>query len=540
LELPPSTLESDLVWYELAIDTGEDGIDDGDLFPDRVRVHSVPFALRAGDADSLGGLVAQDYLPSASLSTQVWSLEGNAAGEFDFLGTTNDRALELHVNGQRAFRLIPDATSPNVLGGNPSNTIEDGVSGGVISGGGWAGFDRNQVSASFGSIGGGLRNAVSGEYGVISGGWANTVSGSRATLGGGEENNASGPFSTVGGGYTNEASGEYSTVGGGYINHATGAGATVGGGHNNEAGGGSVVAGGASNGATGPSTFVGGGYSNLAAGTNSTVGGGIDNEALGGRSVIAGGDTNQATATLTFIGGGFSNLATGSYAVAAGGFDNEASGTSSAVAGGSNNQATATQAFVGGGYSNTASGLASTVPGGFQNRAAGTSSFAAGSVAEARHDGSFVWSDQSTFNPFQSTQENQFAVQAENGMWLSKNAPPDKEVEFGEYYRDNSILAWAKVSASGIVNASHGLESVAHVPASGIYTLTVTDAAQYANALIPTANAEIDTAPAAAADLRIVSINQKNSAPYKSFDVFINRGTGALVDNDFVFMLTGR
>jgi hypothetical protein len=75
---------------------------------------------------------------------------------------------------------------------------------------------------------------------------------------------------------------------------------------------------------------------------------------------------------------------------------------------------------------------------------------------------------------------------------------------------------------------------------SGIYSLTVTDAAQSASALIPTANAEIDAAPAAVADLRIVSINQRTSFPYKNFDVYINRGTGALVDNVFVFMLTGR
>ena len=51
------------------------------------------------------------------------------------------------------------------------------------------------------------------------------------------------------------------------------------------------------------------------------------------------------------------------------------------------------------------------------------------------------------------------------------------------------------------------------------------------------AMAEIDTAPVNAATVRIVSINQMSA---NSFNVYINDGSGSLVDNDFVFMVTAR
>jgi hypothetical protein len=263
-----------------------------------------------------------------------------------------------------------------------------------------------------------------------------------------------------------------------------------------------------------------------------------------GGTISGGGKTNfgrnQVVQNFGTIGGGYGNQALGMNATVAGGRRNTAGGDSSTIAGGEFNFAGDTSSTVGGGEDNRAEGRQSTVPGGYFNVARGRYSFAAGKYAWADDDGSFVWADGSTNGNFNSRVENEFVIKAANGLRLSEDAPPDKEVGFGEYYRDNGILAWAKVSANGIVSASHGVVSVSHVADSGIYTLTVTDAAEDDTALIPIANAEIDTAPEAAADLRIVSINQRNGAPYNRFDVYINRGTGPLVDNDFVFMLTGR
>ena len=51
---PPGEIhESVEVWYELYLDTNDNGIDAEDLFSDRIRLHSVPFAQEAEEASSL-------------------------------------------------------------------------------------------------------------------------------------------------------------------------------------------------------------------------------------------------------------------------------------------------------------------------------------------------------------------------------------------------------------------------------------------------------------------------------------------------------
>jgi hypothetical protein len=96
------------------------------------------------------------------------------------------------------------------------------------------------------------------------------------------------------------------------------------------------------------------------------------------------------------------------------------------VSGGRDNSARNYAATVGGGYLNAASGFAATIPGGQQNVASGNQSFAAGIRANAVHDGSFVWSDRSSLDPFFSTAENQFSVRAGGGIRLAGNLQLDE------------------------------------------------------------------------------------------------------------------
>jgi hypothetical protein len=58
------------------------------------------------------------------------------SGSDYWLGTTDNNALELHVNSARALRLEPNATSPNVIGGYSGNSVTAGVYGAAICGGG--------------------------------------------------------------------------------------------------------------------------------------------------------------------------------------------------------------------------------------------------------------------------------------------------------------------------------------------------------------------------------------------------------------------
>ncbi|MGH2724648.1 MAG: tail fiber domain-containing protein, partial [Actinomycetota bacterium] len=209
---------------------------------------------------------------SASPS-QAWLLGGNSGTNPDtqFLGTTDNQALNFRVNDARAFRLEPNPTSPNVIGGFSGNQVTAGVFGAVIGGGG-ASTLTNRVTDDYGTVGGGSNNQAGNDAGT-------TSNRSFATVGGGAFNTASGLLATVAGGESNTASGQHATVGGGDENTASGFRATVGGGGLNTA--------------SGSRATVGGGSGNTASGLTATVPGGSNNTAQGDLSFAAG---NQAKA----------------------------------------------------------------------------------------------------------------------------------------------------------------------------------------------------------------------------------------------------
>src|SRR5918992_466970 len=164
--------------------------------------------------------------PFAQAANGFWSLTGNAGttAGVNFIGTTDDKPLELHVNNGRALRIEPSGTSnqPNIIGRSRFNVAADGVTGATISSGGSGFLDGNS------SVPG--RNEVSGDFGTVGGGVSNSATGEGATVGGGKDNTAQGIHSTVGGGIGNRTDSRFSTVGGGFINTASGHGSTIGGG----------------------------------------------------------------------------------------------------------------------------------------------------------------------------------------------------------------------------------------------------------------------------------------------------------------------
>lgn len=267
---------------------------------------------------------------------------------------------------------------------------------------------------------------------------------------------------------------------------------------------------------------------NLIGGYNgNSVTSGVYGATIGGGG--SSGSTNRVTDNYGTVGGGHSNQAgdnsggTGdsSYATVSGGIFNTASGS---------------YATVGGGNGNAASEQGATVPGGDYNTAAGVFAFAAGHRAKANHNGAFVWGD-TTDADVASTADNQFVIRATNGVSLTVDAGPLKGINVGERYRDNAIIAWASVYGSGSIDTSFAVQSVTKL-GTGQYRITLYASAANEYGLVPVATAEVDTAPTSAAALRIVSINQINSK--NIFEVYINDGTGALVDNDFVFIVTAR
>ena len=174
--------------------------------------------------------------------------------------------------------------------------------------------------------------------------------------------------------------------------------------------------------------------------------------------------------------------------------------------------------------------------------ATGLYSFAAGRRAHALHDGAFVWADAQDAD-FSSTTDNQFAVRASNGVWFAQDAGSGKIVDVGERYRDNSIIAWARVSTSGLLatNDDYGVERVTNMSA-GVYGVYITASTTLSNPgqhLVPMAIAEIDGPPTNPSLMRVVSINQWPSSN-SYFEVYICDGVGAMTNNDFLFMATVR
>jgi len=419
------------LWLEVAIDLNKNGsFEANEVYAPRQKMAGAAWAT---DADTLDGRHANQL--------GDWLLTGNAGttSGTSFLGTTDNKPLDLRVNNVRALRLEYNAGSPNVTGGYSGNTIAAGVRGGTIAGGGASGSSINRVTADYATVGGGSYNTAGSYSATVGGGYRNAASSNYATVAGGYRNAASSNYATVAGGYRNTASSYTATVGGGYSNTASGQQATVGGGKNNTA---------SKDGAT-----IGGGYLNTASKQYATVGGGYVNTGSGYWATVAGGTNNTAS---------------NSYATVAGGNNNTASGYYATVAGGNNNTASGYWATVGGGEGNTASGNFATVPGGSGNRASGSYSFAAGWHANANnHSGSFTWADCSTPNDFYANCNNAFGVRASGGVYLYTNST----CTVGSWLAAGSG-SWASVSDRNqkenvaAVNAGEVLEKLAAIPIS--------------------------------------------------------------------------
>jgi hypothetical protein len=349
------------------------------------------------NAAKLGGLAASNF----------WQTAGNAgttAGP-NFLGTTDNQPLELHVNGQRVLRLDSSGSVPNIIGGHAANSIAPGLSGVTIAGGGdaasfnsvnssWgtvSGGSGNTIaaSASAGTISGGANNLVANNAGLstINGGFGNIVSATHGAIGGGEQNwiKPLANHSFIGGGAFNQVSGVDSVVVGGTNNQMSGdLGVIVGGGWNTNSGRDSFIGGGKYN-AIGPydriasyslsgdcsMNVIGGGYNNIIVNATgpilltqnggNTIAGGLGNN-VGSNTfgaTIAGGIFNRIAGLSTTIGGGYQNTiqTNGESATIGGGEGNtiQADGYFSTIGGGDGNtiQMDAKGSTIGGGDQNT-------------------------------------------------------------------------------------------------------------------------------------------------------------------------------------------
>jgi trimeric autotransporter adhesin len=224
------------------------------------------------------------------VSAQYWEITGNSGTtpEMNFLGTTDNQALELRVNGLRALLLQPalgDTSAPNLIGGGHDNHVGSGS--GLFIGGG----QNNRIGSDADNC-------------VIVGGNGNEIHGPTATssmIGGGAQNAllSGAQISFIGGGADNQigTNASYCAIVAGSANHVRrdAFASFIGGGYGNRIGINANMA------------TIAGGFSNVCSASTATVGGGANNTASGEDAVVPGGAGNTASGITSFAGGSFAN-----------------------------------------------------------------------------------------------------------------------------------------------------------------------------------------------------------------------------------------
>ena len=390
-------------WLEIAVRTNGGG--DFTALTPRQKITAAPYAIYAGGAATAATATSVPWLalsgvppgladgvddntlysPGSGLNLagtifsldinftdpRYWKLTGNAGTTpgVNFLGTTDNQALELKANNARALRLEPTTNSPNVIGGWERNYVAPGVVGATIAGGGGNDFDAlpqtNQVSTDFSTVAGGLGNRItfgvqpaSGIWSAIGGGAFNQIDmASRAAIAGGQQNQIvlGADWAAIGGGWSNVvSSSDFATIAGGLGNHIE---------LNSHA---ATIAGGVHH-----TIEAQANYASIGGGTNNVIQRGASGSTIGGGKVHTIG-TNAANAT---IGGGTGNLIMSdtSASTIAGGWNNviRTNSDSTVIAGGYANdiRESAQYASIQGGAGNTIhrGGFAATIGGGNVN-----------------------------------------------------------------------------------------------------------------------------------------------------------------------------
>lgn len=378
-------------------------------------------------ASFIGGDFVGSFIGNGSGLSGVWLTSGNSGTTpgAQFVGTTDNQPLELHVNKQRALMLLPDISTnnaPDVVGGSLSNAVSFGLVGNTIGGGSWntigpaLPFSINNpygdnpsypaIGASYSTIGGGFLNQIQAgaTFSTVAGGAINTIETGNieSTISGGFNNTIStnASWSTINGGTYHTIESVNGFIGGGWANTIQGGSgySTIAGGSHNTVqtnSGYSTIAGGYFNQILTNSTlsFIGGGDGNMIQSNcyYSVIGGGTVNLITAPWAVIAGGYFNTNAGLVSFVGAGDFNSIQANYSAIGGGYANaiqlnsyesdigggyfntvQSNSSYSTIGGGQNNVITAPWAVIAGGYFNTNSGFVSFIGAGDYNYAAGS------------------------------------------------------------------------------------------------------------------------------------------------------------------------
>jgi len=254
---------------------GPEALADSSVTTAKIAAGAVTSEQIAADAVSGSQIVDATIQPAdldlAQFDGAFWKVGGNAGTGPGFLGTTDDRPLEVGVLGIRALRIEPNGTnSVNLLAGSVANVIDPNVWGATISGGGSADYlgapHANRVGGDFANIGGGSRNVIepTAQWSTLGGGLANAIrlNAQWSAIAGGNRNQieVDADGASIGGGRTNTVNpgATGGVIGGGAFNriHTNATYATIPGGLSNTAAGRSSFAAGSQASALHDGAFV--------------------------------------------------------------------------------------------------------------------------------------------------------------------------------------------------------------------------------------------------------------------------------------------
>ena len=168
---------------------------------------------------------------------------------------------------------------------------------------------------------------------------------------------------------------------------------------------------------------ISGGSGNIIVGKYGTISGGFKNQSST-YGAVSGGAYNSS-GSYGAVGGGLDNIQFGNFNVIAGGAGNDAFGNYGTITGGRNNKVefSGRLGSIGGGESNKIEGEYATIPGGYKNRVSGNYGMAAGFMANAEHEGSYIWNDSANQDSARTSGDHQFIIFAQNGVGINTDAP---------------------------------------------------------------------------------------------------------------------
>lgn len=303
----------------------------------------------SGKADKTDVTALQTALSSKADKTDVTTLQNQVADQAGKVLALEEKTAPMSISTIHGKKAVVfRAVNLHVQSGSGSTTGTPNGLGNLV-----IGYDNGAAENKTGS-----HNLILGNghtytsYGGIVSGNGNQITGASASAIGGTSNEASGTNSVVLAGRLNKATNSQAVVSGGSSNTASGLYSSVSGGSTNTAtGDSSSVSGGTYNEAKGLDSSILGGYLNIANGNYSSVTGGQQNSALGSGSSILGGTSNIAEGNYSSIAGGSNNKATAQYTSIAGGYAHKAEGNYSSISGGTSLTTTSQYQWRAGTYS---------------------------------------------------------------------------------------------------------------------------------------------------------------------------------------------